>query len=90
VKNVKGERGPDGTVRHMENFLAAVRSRDYKSLNAEIEIGAAAADFCHFANISYRVGKRLNWDSTKQQFDDAAANKMLTRDYRKPYVVPKV
>jgi len=90
VKNVKGERGPDGTVRHMENFLAAVRSRDYKSLNAEIEIGAAAADFCHFANISYRVGKRLNWDSTKQQFDDATANKMLTRDYRKPYVVPKV
>ena len=90
VKNVKGERGPDGTVRHMENFLAAVRSRDYKSLNAEIEIGAAAADFCHFANISYRVGKRLNWDSTKQQFDDATANKLLTRDYRKPYVVPKV
>jgi len=36
------------------------------------------------------VGKRLNWDSTKQQFDDATANKMLTRDYRKPYVVPKV
>jgi predicted dehydrogenase len=90
VKNVKGERGPDGTVRHMENFLAAVRSRDYKSLNAEIEIGAAAADFCHFANISYRVGKRLNWDSTKQQFDDPTANKLLTRDYRKPYVVPKV
>ncbi len=90
VKNVKGERGLDGTVRHMENFLAAVRSRDYKSLNAEIEIGAAAADFCHFANISYRVGKRLNWDSTKQQFDDATANKLLTRDYRKPYVVPKV
>jgi len=89
VKERKAERGgPDGTKLHMENFLAAVRSRDYKSLTAEIEIGAAAADFCHFANIAYRAGKRLTWDNTKQVFDDAAANKMLTRDYRKPYVVP--
>ena len=88
VKNVKAERGQDGTVRHMENFLAAVKSRNYKSLNAEIEIGGAAADLCHFANIAYRSGKRLKWDETKHIFDDVAANKMLTRDYRKPYVVP--
>ena len=88
VKNVKAERGQDGTVRHMENFLAAVKSRNYKSLNAEIEIGGAAADLCHFANIAYRSGKRLKWDETKHTFDDMAANKMLTRDYRKPYVVP--
>ncbi|MBL8241943.1 MAG: Gfo/Idh/MocA family oxidoreductase [Bryobacterales bacterium] len=88
VKNVKAERGMDGTVRHMENFLAAVKSRDHKSLNAEIEIGAAAADLCHFANISYRARKRLNWDGAKHTFDDVAANKLLTRDYRKPYVVP--
>ncbi len=88
VKNVKAERGQDGTVRHMENFLAAVKSRNHKSLNAEIEIGGAAADLCHFANIAYRSGKRLKWDETKHTFDDMAANKMLTRDYRKPYVVP--
>ena len=88
VKNVKAERGADGTVRHMENFLAAVKSRDYKSLNAEIEIGGAAADLCHFANIAYRTGKRLNFSSKTQTFDDAAANKMLTRNYRAPYIVP--
>jgi hypothetical protein len=89
AKDVKATRGgTDGTVRHMENFLATVKSRNYKSLNADIEIGAAAADFCHFANISYRTGKRLNWDGAKHTFDDAAANKLLTRDYRKPYVVP--
>ncbi|HEU0119704.1 MAG TPA: Gfo/Idh/MocA family oxidoreductase [Bryobacteraceae bacterium] len=87
AKDVKAERGPDGTTRHMENFYEAVKSRDHKKLNAEIEIGAAAADFCHFANISYRTGKRLAWDSAKHSFDDAAANKLLTRDYRKPYVV---
>jgi hypothetical protein len=88
VKNVKAERGQDGTVRHMENFLAAVKSRDHKSLNAEIEIGGAAADFCHFANIAYRTGKRLNFNSKTQTFDDLAANKMLTRPYRAPYIVP--
>jgi predicted dehydrogenase len=89
VKEGKSSRGSaDGTKLHMENFLAAVRSRDHKSLTAEIEIGAAAADLCHFGNIAYRVGKRLNWDNTKHQFDDAAANKLISRDYRKPYVVP--
>lgn len=90
AKEGKAERGPDGTRRHMENFLAAVRSRDHKSLTADIEIGAAAADLCHFANIAYRTGKRLNWNSAAQNFDDAGANRLMTRDYRKPYVVPKV
>lgn len=89
-RQVMAERGSDGpgTKLHMENFLAACRSRNYKELNAEIEIGATSAAWCHMANISYRVGDHLRWDSAAGTFRDAAeANKLLTRDYRKPYVV---
>lgn len=80
--------GGDSTVLHMKNFLEACRGRNYKQLNAEIEIGAMSATLCHLANISYRVGRKLAWDDAKRRFvNDDEANKLLTRDYRKPYVV---
>jgi hypothetical protein len=79
----------DDAAPHMKNFLDAVRSRDYKSLHAEIEIGARSAAFCHLANIAYRVGKTLQVDQATGRFkNDEAANAMQTRNYRKPYVVP--
>jgi predicted dehydrogenase len=88
VMEEKGGGGGDSTVRHMENFIAACRSRDHKSLTAEIEIGAMSAALCHLANISYRVGRKLTWDEAKKNFvNDSEATKMLTREYRKPYVV---
>jgi predicted dehydrogenase len=80
--------GSEGNAPHMTNFLNAVRSRNHKELNAEIEIGALSADLCHMANISYRVGKTLTYDPKSQKFDDAQANKLMTREYRAPYVVP--
>lgn len=78
----------DSTKQHMENFLAACRSRNYKDLHAEIEIGAMSADLCHLANIAYRVGRKVNWSAERHRFvNDSEADKLLTRDYRKPYVV---
>jgi len=80
----------DGTGRHMQNFLDAIRSRKYQDLTAEVEIGARAAAMCHLANISYRLGRKLEFDPATKKFKgDAEANRMLTRDYRKPYVVPE-
>ncbi len=78
----------DSTVGHMKNFLAACRSRNHRELNAEVEIGATSAALVHFANISYRVGRIVTWDAIHKNFvNDGEANKLLTRDYRKPYVV---
>jgi len=72
----------------MRNFLGACRSRNHRELHAEIEIGAQSAALVHFANISYRVGRKVSWDDTKKAFvNDGEATKLLTRDYRKPYVV---
>lgn len=75
---------------HMANFLAAVRSRKRASLNADIQIGAAAADLCHLANISYRSQQQLHIDSETGLFvGNGTANALLTRRYRPPYVVPE-
>jgi hypothetical protein len=52
-------------------------------------VGVASADLCHLGNISYRLKRRLNWDAAARKFvNDAEANRMLTRNYRAPYVVP--
>jgi predicted dehydrogenase len=99
-KVFKGERGEmihdvpsvrtDDTKDHMQNFLDAVRSRKRENLNADIEIGARAAGIVHLANISYRLGRRVTWDDASHKFvGDSEANKMIARDYRKPYVVPE-
>ncbi len=88
VLEEKAAEDEDGTVTHMKNFLAACRSRNHKELNAEIEIGAMSATLGHLANISYRVGRKLEWDDKTKKFVKAPdADKLITREYRKPYVV---
>jgi predicted dehydrogenase len=121
---------------HYDNFIGAVRSRNYKDLNGDILEGHLSSALCHTGNIAYRLGKQLSFSDVKKQlaqvksnedtqetferfsahlvdngvdikkatlgyngplaFDpstetfpgNAAANAMLTRDYRKPFVVP--
>ena len=90
IMEERPERGPgsDTTGLHMENFLAACRSRNYKELHDEIGNAYLSASLCHLANISYRTGHKLTIEPGPKFAGDAAANKLLTRDvYRKPYVV---
>src|SRR3954447_12963234 len=84
--------GPGDTKKdeHWANFIGAVRSRRREDLNAEVEEGALSCNLMHLANISYRLGRTLHWDAkTMTVLNDAEANKMLTREYRTPFVVPK-
>jgi hypothetical protein len=88
----EGKPGPSRTERdtHFENFIKGVRSGNSGDLSAEIEEGALSCVLVHLANISYRLGRTLHWDEkTWTVKGDAEANKMLTREYRKPYVVPE-
>jgi len=126
-------RGPGGG-NHFANFIAAVRSRQRSDLNAEILEGHYSAALCHLANISYRLGEAVPFDSKTKAFgddkeayetfarmeehlsgtnglklagqdyrlgrkltidakterfvDDPEADKLLTRNYRAPFVVP--
>ena len=75
---------------HMRNFFEAIRKRDRNILNADIAIGVEAANLCHLANTSYRLKRRLNMHQATGRFiADEEANRMLTREYRAPYVVPE-
>ncbi len=74
----------------IENFLAAVRSRRQTDLLCDIEEGHLSAALCHLANISYRTGRKLRFDPARERFvDDPEADRLLSRRYREPYVVPE-
>ncbi len=48
-----------GDDRHYKNFTDAMRNRDYKTLNADIEQGHYSSALCHLGNISLRLGKEI-------------------------------
>ena len=78
------------TAPHVANFLAAMRSRRHTDLNCDIEEGVLSASLCHMANISYRTGRKLTYDSASGSFAaDREASALITRRYREPFVVPE-
>jgi predicted dehydrogenase len=88
----KGEPGPSGSDmgNNWANFISAVRSGKHSDLNAPIEEGAISTTLVHLANISYRLGRTLNFDeATYSCTGDPEANRMFRRTYRAPFVVPE-
>jgi len=96
----KNEPGPSGKTieeegygygdRLFEDFINAVRSGKNKDLTCDIEVGHRSTVLAHLANISYRLGRDLTFNGAEEKFvGDPKADAMLTRDYRKPYVVPE-
>ena len=87
------EQGPsgEGGPNEYERFIAGVRSRNHNDLGVEIEDGHYSSALCHLGNIAYRLGRTVNFDPAEETFgDDDEANAMLSREYRKPFVVPKI
>jgi hypothetical protein len=91
-KREPGESGKLGDGRaetkdHMQNFLDAVKSRRKEDLHGEVAEGVMSAELVHMANTSYRLGRKLTFDPSKDRYvNDAEANAMLTRPvYREPY-----
>ncbi len=75
---------------HYANFIEAVRSRDPGKLNGPVETAHLSSAVGHLGNIAYRLGRRLEFDPATERFPhDEEANRMLTRQYRKPFVVPE-
>ncbi len=74
---------------HYGNFIYALRNGARKDLTCEVEVGHMSSVLPHLGNISYRLGRDLTFDGKKEKFvGDKAADKMLTRKYRKGYEVP--
>ena len=74
---------------HYGNFITALRANDPKMLTCDIEVGYKSTCLPHLGNIAYRTGRQLIFDGKKEKFvNDREADKLLTRKYRKPYIVP--
>ncbi len=87
----KGEPGPKWSSGgdHYANFFQAMRSRKVSDLNCPIDEGAISCTLMHLGNIAYLLGRTLTFDEKSMTVvDDKEANRMFTRPYRKPYVVP--
>ncbi len=75
---------------HWMNFIDAVRSRKAEDLTAPAIDGHYSSALSHYALTAARVNRVLEIDTkTEQVKNDDEANRMLTRVYRKPFVVPE-
>lgn len=78
-----------GGSEHFANFLDAIRSGKDEILNCHISEGHLSSSLPLLANISYLLGRELAFNGSAEKFvKDKEADAMLTREYRKPYVVP--
>lgn len=70
---------------HLREFLDAIKSRNLET-TCNLRYGHRLTRLGLLANISHRTGRRLYWDDAKEQVrDDREANKLLRREFRKPY-----
>ncbi len=78
-----------GADNHFENFVESLRANKQEMLTCDIEVGYMSTCLPHLANISYRLKRQLTFNGKAEKFvGDSEADKMLTRKYRAPYIVP--
>ncbi len=70
---------------HLREFLDAIKSRNLET-TCNLRYGHRLTKLGLLANIAHRTGRRLKWDDARERFiDDRDADRMLKRDFRKPY-----
>jgi predicted dehydrogenase len=78
----------ESNTEHIANFLDCMRTR--QKPHADIEEIHISTAWCHYGNIAYRTGRKLQIDPKTEGFpNDAEANTLLKRKYRAPWVVPE-
>ncbi|MBI3910287.1 MAG: Gfo/Idh/MocA family oxidoreductase [Armatimonadetes bacterium] len=74
----------DAGARHRQNWLECIRTRARPVMS--IDIGYRVVTLAIIANISYLLGRSLNWDPVAQRFSgDEEANRFLAQPYRAPW-----
>lgn len=75
---------------HFVNFLDCVKSRRSQDLNADSLTGHMSTAMMLLGNIAYRTGRKLTFDGNTEKFiNDIEADALLTREYRRPFTLPK-
>jgi predicted dehydrogenase len=87
------QKGGDDWSPHLRNFIDCVKQSSGSNVrkpNADVEEGHKSTRLCHLGNIAFRTGRAIRFDEkTETCIDDPEANRMLGREYRKPFVVPE-
>ena len=94
----KREKGPFKTTTgelslHFKNWFEAIRARDMSIQHGPVQSGQLSSSLAHMGNISYRLGRQLEFDPVAERFigeGETEANSMLSRDYRAPYLLPEI
>jgi predicted dehydrogenase len=75
----------DGLFDHVGNLLDCMKTRKLPA--SDIEIGHRSSSTCLLANVALRTRERIEWDVTTQRLikGGAAAQKLLSREYRAPW-----
>jgi predicted dehydrogenase len=79
----------EGIGNHFQDFVDAIRTGNQELARGDIREGFYSCALIHLANISYRLGRSLDFDPAHIRFvNDPEADAMLTKTYREPFVVP--
>ena len=82
-------KGVDGQDAHVRNFLDCVKSRALPT--CDIEIAHRSTNTCHLGNISFKLGRKLEWDAeTERSRMTQPPTALLAREPRKGYELPQV
>ena len=77
------------SVGHHREWLNAIKSRAQCSCN--FAYGHRLSSVGHLGNTALRTGEKLKWDAAAERITNhPEANTLLTKEYRKPWVLPEV
>ena len=70
---------------HLREFIDAIKTRDLET-TCNIAYGHRVTKNGHIANIAFRTGDKIFWDDySEKAIDNANANQLLGRVFRKPW-----
>jgi predicted dehydrogenase len=79
----------EAELAHKRDFLDCIK--EHRRPSADIEEGHKSTSLCHLGNIAWRVGRELRWDAkTETITGDAEANRLLGREYRQGFELPRI
>ena len=85
-KDIRTERG---YAEHMKEFLSSIRTRKMTKANPQTAHYSCA--LVHLGEIAYRTSGQVDFDPQTETFtNNDEANALLTKEYRKPFVLPDV